>query len=297
VIEGGLRYDIRYIETYATGLINTDPLSPGSKVLPYNKTYNALNGALGFSWFNEKHWNIKSNLSTGYRAGNLAELSSNGLHEGTVRYEIGDINLKIEQNACADLMVAYQSEFITLNASAYYNHFFNYIYLAPSGTQFIGFDIYNYVQQDASLRGVELMADLHPAKVKWLDWISSYSYIMGSLDNGANLPFVPAPKLNSDVKISHEINKKLSEWFIKPGITYVFAQDRPGEFETSTPDYCLFNASAGITVRRAKTNIQLSASGNNLLNKAYYDHLSRFKYFNIYNIGRNISLNFKITFN
>ena len=128
VFEGGLRYDYRYIQTYATGNINTDPSSPGTKILPFAKAYNALNGSLGLSWFTSSHWNIKTNVSSGYRSGNLAELSSNGLHEGTYRYEIGNTDLKIEQNACVDLSVLYKSSFMSASASAYYNHFFNYIY-------------------------------------------------------------------------------------------------------------------------------------------------------------------------
>lgn len=295
IIEGGLRYDYRHIQTFATGSINTDPTSPGTKILPFTKDYNALNGSLGISWFQEKHWNIKTNFSSGYRSGNLAELSSNGLHEGTYRYEIGNTNLKIEQNLCTDLLVSYKARSFNVSAATYYNHFFNYIYLAPSDQEYIGFRIFNYLQQDATIQGVELMADIHPQQISWFNWISSYSYVDGTLDNGNNLPFIAAPKLNSDIKLSFKNNKKISEFSVKPGVTYVFKQDRPGDFETSTPDYYLINAAASITIKNPKNIILLSVTGNNLLNQVYYDHLSRFKYYGIYNIGRNISLNFKIT--
>ena len=295
VIEGGLRYDFRNVQTFATGLINTDPTSPGTKILPFTNNYNAVNGSLGLSWFTTQHWNIKTNLSSGYRSGNLAELSSNGLHEGTYRYEIGNTNLKIEQNACADLLVNYKTSFFNASAAAYYNHFFNYIYLAPSNDEYIGFKIYNYLQKDATIQGIELMADIHPQHINWFNWINTYSYVNGTLSNGNNLPFIAAPKLNSDIKLSFKNNKRINELAIKPGVTYVFMQDRPGDFETKTADYYLINASASINIKNPKNNIQLSVSGNNLLNNAYFDHLSRFKYYGIYSIGRNVSLNFKIT--
>ena len=294
VFEGGLRYDYRYIQTYATGNINTDPTSPGTKILPFTNSYNALNGSLGLSWFTTKHWNVKTNVSSGYRSGNLAELSSNGLHEGTYRYEIGNTNLKIEQNACADLSVMYKSSFINASASTYYNHFFNYIYLAPSNEEYIGFQIFNYLQQDATIQGIELMTDIHPKSVSWLNWINSYSYINGTLSNGNNLPFIAAPKLNSDIKFSFKNDKRISEFSLKPGISYVFNQDRPGDFETATYEYYLINAVASLIIKNPKNSIQISVSGNNLLNNTYYDHLSRFKYYGIYNIGRNISLNLKL---
>ncbi len=294
VLEGGLRYDYRFVQTYSTGLINTDPTSPGTKILPFTNNYNAINGAFGLSYFTTQHWNIKTNFSSGYRSGNLAELSSNGLHEGTYRYEIGNTNLKIEQNACADLLINYKTSLFNASAAAYYNHFFNYIYLAPSNDEYIGFQIFNYLHQDATIKGLELTTEIHPQKINWFNWINTYSYVNGTLNNGNNLPFIAAPKLNSDIKLSFKNNKHINEFTVKPGITYIFKQNRPGNFETETPDYYLVNISASITIKHPKNIIQLSVTGNNLLNNTYYDHLSRFKYYGIYNIGRNVSLNFKI---
>lgn len=295
VLEGGLRYDFRSIQTYSTGTINTDTTGgPGNKIIPFQKNYNAVNGCLGLSWFDAEHFNVKSNFSTGYRSGNLAELSSNGLHEGTYRYEIGNTDMKIEQNICGDLAAAYRSSFVSVSAVGYYNHFLNYIYLAPSDKEYIGFQIYNYLQNDATIKGAEFMLDVHPQKLKFFNWISTYSYVEGKLENGANLPFIQAPKLNSDLKFTFRNSKKISEFSFKPGIAYSFIQDRPGDLETPTIDYLLLNATAALTVTNNNNILQLSLSGNNLLNQVYYDHLSRFKYFGIYNIGRNISLNFKI---
>jgi iron complex outermembrane receptor protein len=294
IIEGGLRYDLRFIETFSTGIINTDPTTPGTKICPFSRLYNATNGSIGFSWFDDKHWNVKSNISSGYRAGNLAELSSNGLHEGTIRYEIGDINLKLEQNLCGDILIGYQSALISLSASAYLNHFFNYIYLSGTDEQYIGFQIYRYVQKNASIQGLELASELHPGKIKWFNWITSYSYIAGTLDDGGYLPFIPAPKINSDIKLT--FNKENKQLYIKPGVSYIFQQTTPGQFETSTSDYTLFNLSTGIYIKRIKNDYQVSLNANNILNTVYYDHLSRYKYFGIYNLGRNVCLNFKIIF-
>ncbi len=297
VFEGGVRYDLRHIETFATGNINTDPLSPGASVKPFVKNYTAMNGSAGLSWFNEKNLNFKTNVSSGYRAGNLAELSSNGLHEGTVRYEIGDSNLKIEQNVCGDVYLGYTSSFADLSVASYYNMFMNYIYLAPSNLQYIGYSIFYYQQQNAVISGFESVLNIHPKNNKWFNWSTSYSYIDGSLQGGKPMPFIPAPKLNSDIKLTKKSTKKLKEFYVKPGISYVFAQTRPGDFETSTADYYLINMSTGLYFENTNNALTISLIGNNLMNTVYYDHLSRFKYFNIYNIGRNISLNVKFNFN
>ena len=73
--------------------------------------------------------------------------------------------------------------------------------------------------------------------------------------------------------------------------------------ETPTAGYTLFNAGIGgsFTNRKGKTIVNVYLNGDNLFDKAYYDHLSRLKYFlfspadtnpthGIYNMGRNISL-------
>jgi iron complex outermembrane receptor protein len=49
---------------------------------------------------------LRLNVASGFRAPNLAELTSNGIHEGTNRYEVGNSDLKTEQNVQTDLNIA-----------------------------------------------------------------------------------------------------------------------------------------------------------------------------------------------
>jgi iron complex outermembrane receptor protein len=66
---------------------------PNSNLPAFSKAYDALNGSLGMSWV-KKNLVLKTDLATGYRAPNLAELSSNGRHEGTNRWDLGNPNFK-----------------------------------------------------------------------------------------------------------------------------------------------------------------------------------------------------------
>jgi iron complex outermembrane receptor protein len=93
-----------------TGTINTS----GSEVQPFDKWYNTVNGSAGASFNFTKKWNAKLNFSSGYRAPNLAELSSNGVHEGTFRYEVGDPDMKVEQNINAEVDGGYVEEQISV---------------------------------------------------------------------------------------------------------------------------------------------------------------------------------------
>jgi len=78
------------------------------------------------------------------------------------------------------------------------------------------------------------------------------------------------------------------------GVEYVLGQNHPGQFETRTPDYFLVNASALFVVHKSTKDIHLSVASENLLNRKYYDHLSRFKYFGIYNPGRSIMVSLQL---
>ena len=97
-----------------------------------------------------------------------------------------------------------------------------------------------------------------------------------------------------------------SHAFVKVQLEYYAAQNRAFlayNTETPTAGYSLFNAGVGgsISDKKGKTVVNIYLMGNNLFNVAYYDHLSRLKYFlysptdtnpshGIYNMGRNISL-------
>lgn len=290
IFEGGLRADTRYLRTYETGTINS-----GSFAIPLvNKTYPALNGSAGISIELLKDLRFKANLTSGYRTPNLAELSSNGVHEGTLRYEIGDANMKIEQNFSAEAGLAFETEHFDLSVTAYNNRFLNYIYLQPTSGDYFGFRIYRYLQTNATIQGGEAAIDWTPFKSEWLDLSVNYMMIRAKTDAGNNLPFIPADRLDGSVKFELGDHGKWHDLYFRTGAQYYFPQNRPAQFETATSDYLLLDAGLGTTVQLSHNNLlNLDLCCNNLLNKVYYDHLSRFKEFEIYNMGRNICLNIK----
>ncbi|HXL57686.1 MAG TPA: hypothetical protein VN958_15605, partial [Chitinophagaceae bacterium] len=73
-------------------------------------------------------------------------------------------------------------------------------------------------------------------------------------------------------------------------------QIHPGRFETPSSAYTLVNSGGSIIIHHNEREITISLECNNLLNKNYFDHLSRFKEYRIHNIGRNISLNINYPF-
>lgn len=290
VLEGGIRGDLRFIRTYESGNLNTGPYA-----LPaLSKTYPVLNGSAGASFMLLEGFWLKASVTSGYRSPNLAELSSNGVHEGTLRYEVGDPGMKIEQNFCGEAGLSYESKSLSISATAYHNRFLNYIYLQPTAGDFFGFRIYRYIQTNATLHGGEATIDWNPAKADWLDLSLAYTVIRAKTDAGNYLPFIPTDRLDGNLKFELGEKKGWKDIYLRCGFGYYFRQDRPAQFETATGDYLLLNAGAGCDLQlKQGRSLAIDLCCNNLLNKVYYDHLSRFKEFSIYNIGRNISLNLK----
>jgi len=293
VFETGIGFSVRNIHTFETPGVNT----PDKAIAPFNKTLPSLNGSVGFAWNPANNWNLKTNIGTGFRSGNLAELSSDGLHEGTLRYEIGDPNLKIEQNINSEVSINYSSRYFQFSVAAYLNHFLDYIYLAPTGTQYLGFDVFRYKQFNANLYGSESMLAINFPFYERLRFETNFSTVTGNLSDGTYLPFIPPPKWTQQLQLKCKQGKRLNNVSFLVITEEHFVQDHPAEFETPTSAYWLLNAGINGNWKTKRRTFIFSITGNNLLNRNYYDHLSRFKEYGIHNIGRNIIVHLNIPFN
>ncbi|PQJ09285.1 hypothetical protein CJD36_018725 [Flavipsychrobacter stenotrophus] len=292
IAEAGGGINSKYIHTIATRSLNI----PGEAIQPFTRNNITGNGMVGAVYMPADGVNLKFNASTGSRSPNLAELSSNGLHEGVYRYEIGDPNLKIEQNLNTDIDVLVNKGSWAAGASGYYNQFFNYVYLTPTTEKFYGFPVYRYKQQGALIYGGEFFGTYTPAGKKEWQLKEVFAITNGVLADGNYLPFIPAYKSTTSLRYEKIRTGKITRIFVAPELVYVFKQDRPAQFETMTGSYALLNLSSGITINTVSGNWQIGLAGTNLTNTVYADHLSRLKYYGLNNQGRNIVLSLRKDF-
>jgi len=291
VIQAGLRFDTRKISSESHGIIGDE-----GSFEALNKNYTSANAALGYKTNLKDNITLRLNVASGFRAPNLAELTSNGVHEGTNRYEIGNSNLKTEQNVQTDLNVEYKNSHFEFFASGFYNHITNYIYSAPSGIIIAQNDVFEYVQNDAKLYGGEFGIHFHPHPIDWLHFESSFETVTGQKQNGDYLPLIPANKWDNSIRAEFDVKKWLKEGFATLNISNTFNQNKVDGFETNSNGYVLVNLGIGGNVQFGKTAFSFNLNGNNLTNKNYIAHLSRLKTDGIPNMGRTIILgiNFNI---
>ncbi|MGV3695870.1 TonB-dependent receptor [Flavobacterium sp.] len=285
VIQAGLRFDNRQISSETHGTLGNEGYFEA-----IDRSFDSFNASLGYKTNLADDFTLRLNIASGFRAPNLAELTSNGVHEGSNRYEIGNASLDNEQNLQTDLNLEYKSSHFELFANGFYNHINNYIFISPNGNVIDGNDVYDYVQANAKLYGGEAGIHFHPHPLDWLHFTSSFETVIGKKDNGDNLPLIPANKWNNTFRGEFEIKNWWQEGFASINIESTFAQNNNSEFETRTSDYTLINLSVGGKVVIGKSTFNLNLNANNLFDKAYTSHLSRLKADGIPNIGRNIVL-------
>ena len=314
-LNGGVRYDHRHLHGYE--LMEDDEL----RFTDFSRHFNGLTGSIGAVLNVSDNLNLKMNIARGFRTPNMSELASNGVHEGSVRYELGNQQLKSEYSLQADLGLDFTSRYVSAQLALFANRINNYIYthrVAEEKEE--GYLTYAYTQGDARLLGFEAGVDFHP--IHSVHFSNAFSYVdaqqMHAAPGTKYLPFTPAPKWSSELKweLSHHSHPTiahhhttdaahrslLNNLYVAAGLDCFLKQSHiygADDTETETPGYALLSLSAGTDLQlHGKKVAEFYFTADNLLDKAYQNHLSRLKYADenavtgrrgVYNMGRNIT--------
>lgn len=289
VLQAGLRFDNRNIATDAQGIAGEE-----GSFEAVDKSYDSFNASLGYKTNLTDDLTLRLNVASGFRAPNLAELTSNGVHEGTNRYEIGNSDLETEQNVQTDLNLEYKTDHVEFFVNGFYNHINNYIYTSPTGEIIDDNAVFDYIQDNAKLYGGEIGLHFHPHPLDWLHFETSFETVTGEKQSRSvgrdYLPLIPANNWNNTIRTEFKIKNWLEDGFATLNVSSTFNQKNVSGFETKSKGFNLVNLGFGGTVKLGKTAFDVNINGNNLFDKRYIAHLSRLKTDGIPNIGRNIVL-------
>ena len=325
-ISGGIRYDHRHetataldVDSLGKPVLNSTPGNM-TRFAGFRNVFSGYSGSIGAAWQLSKKWLTKLNLSRGYRAPNIAELSANGIHEGSNRYEIGNAQLHPENSWEIDYCLAFSSEHLTMEVDLFDNNIRHFIFTQALNSQLGGDSIrdgwraFSYVQGNVNLSGAEWTMDLHPHPLDWLHVENTFSFVQAiqaaQPDSTRYLPQIPPAKWRTALKIEKSLpHYHLKHAYLKVDLAYYFAQHHfysAYGTETATPAYTLINAGLGADCQYHKhTCCSIYLALNNLFNQAYQSHLSRLKYTDInytsgrmgvFNVGRNFSIKLIVPF-
>ena len=286
-LNGGLRFDNRHLNFHS-------------------RDFSGLSGSIGAVCNISEHFNLRLNMARGFRAPNMSELGSDGVHEGTLRYELGNPDLKPEYSWQADLGLDFTSQYISAQVALFANRIENYIFAKRIDLVMEdGLRTYEYTQGDARLLGFEAGIDFHP--IHCIHFENTFSYVdarqLHQPEDTKYLPMTPAPRWTSELKyeLTHHSHFALNNAYAALGLECNLAQNhyyKADDTETRTPSYTLLSFSIGSDLNIHKKKVaEISVTAENLLNRVYQNHLSRLKYTDmnnvtgqqgVFNMGRNI---------
>ena len=301
--EAGLRYDYKYLSADGYDMYSQ---RYGGEHDFHNITY-----SLGGAWQATPHTALSSNIGVAWRAPQVNELYSSGLHHGAGTYNLGEASLSPETGTkwITSLSYTHPERGIYLTADAYVQLIKNYIYDYPTGetrTLFSGvYPIFQYTQADALFRGVDIDASLRLAQ--WGAFAQRLSYgLRGSvvfaneLKTDRYFPFIPAPRLSQSLEWKAQLKGLFQTLEASIGHTFVAKQTRfepSQELVATTPDaYHLFEAAIGGTIAIGEQQtLSVRLSCENLFNQLYKEYTNRFRYY-AHDLGRNVYLRLNYNF-
>jgi iron complex outermembrane receptor protein len=348
-LSGGLRYDTRtitgqplYLDTITANYPTTyrgptPPAVPTYVIQQFsalNKTFTGASGSFGGTYNFSNQFLLKANVSRGFRAPSIAELSANGPDPGSQIYHVGNSDFKPEFSMQYDIGAFLTLPNVSASVELFDNNIQNYIFqeqlldangnpqrVNPDGTPNPNgpYSKFTYAQSQARIDGGEFYLDVHP--VPWLHFENSMTLTYGTnLGNGGSvpdslkyLPFIPPLHTHSELRGTFAKGfGSFKNTYAFVGFDHFDAQDRffaAYGTETYTAGYNLISAGIGGNIVNAagKKVVELFIEGTNLGNVNYQSNMSRLKYFDnptvppgvqpgIFNMGRNVSFKIVVPF-
>ena len=280
-IEAGLRYDWARADPR-----QDDPDSPIGAIR--DRTFHAASGSLGLLYDLGGGLAAGASLSRAFRTPDVNELYSEGPHLAAYAFEVGNPSLDNEVGVGVDAFVRMDGERVSAELTGFRNAISGFIYPSETGdTSRTNLPIYQFRGDDAVLTGFEGRADW--SVVGHLTFHGTVSYVEGVRQDDRPLPLIPPLQSRLGLEYEHP------RWFVRGEANVAARQDRLDEFETATPGYTVFDASAGLRITVGGLLHVITVSAENLTDRVYRNHLSRVKEI-MPEAGRGLSVNYRVVF-
>ena len=274
----GLRYDYRQLSVDADSALG---------VVAQTRDYNSVAGSVGALYRLSKISALVANIGRGYRSPTVFELFSNGVHEGTQRFEVGDSTLVPETSLNTDLSYRIQSSRVQMEVGVFLNHLNEYIYPNPTGQidSASGLQIYDVTQGNSTLYGFEGALQWHITTALHFSGTTDYVYGQNTSIE-TPLPLIPPFRATYGLRLEAPDRGIFVGPYVGALGESVAQQTRTSPDDYAPPGYTIFGFGLGSGVQAGKQVIQVDFQVRNLFDTAYRSYLSRYKTY-ADNPGRN----------
>ncbi|HWN18806.1 MAG TPA: TonB-dependent receptor [Gemmatimonadales bacterium] len=265
----GGRYDFRRLQV-------EDDADLG--VVAQRRTYNSVTGNIGLLYRLAQPAAIVLNVGRGYRSPTAFDLFSNGVHEGTVRFERGDSTLRNETSINTDLALRLQGKKVSAEIGGFANFIDNFIFPDPSGEidPASGLQIFDVSQGNAELSGFEAALDYHP--VPFLHLRGTADYTRGqNTTTDTPIPLIPPFRATYSARLEGGQTGWIESSYLSLGGESNVRQTRVDPEDFAPDGYTLANIAGGVVVPVGGRNLAVDLQVKNLFDKSYAGFLSRYK--------------------
>lgn len=302
-----IEYGIRYSHAFAD--LPFEGFNSDRGYAPYSTNFGQLTGSIGISYDINSDLKLVNNISTGFRAPNIADLSEVG-NRGSGLFQTPTIGLKPEKTFNYDLGLRFNTEKLGAEFVAYWLHYFDKINQERTGNivdefgNFITdedreinssefYEVNNQNVNSMNLLGIEFFSDYY-LNDQFTTGLS-FTYNWGKLKNvNGELETVNRiPPANGQVYVNYQITDQL---LLKPQARYAFEKRNLSPEEINDVRVSRNGTDGFVNYQvlmsyMANENLVLTFFADNLTDIAYRDHAS-----SLDGMGRNFTLSVSYTF-
>ncbi len=279
-------YGLFAVESFAIGDVTYElgvrgewqGITPESK---YDSvSYVPISGSISALWDITKQHQLSLAVTQSQRAPQVQELFSDGVHEATQSYELGDPNLNKEISYNLDLGYRFNAEWMTADINLFHNWVNDYIYQNQdyrvfnedlddfeafcSGPAGACLPVLQSAQANAIFRGFEAKTvfPLMQNKYGAIDLTLFGDYTRGTFNQGGDVPRMPP------LRYGFELSYGKNDWSTDVRLTRGEPQNHAGENQSNTPGYLLLNLGAQYNLATFHdSELMLFARGKNMTNE------------------------------
>ena len=316
---GSMLYQVglRVEDAALTPTLSNSYIAPFGSTVNSNYNYTPISASASALWTLDKINSFNMGLTRSQRAPQVQELFSNGYHDATRSYELGDPNLHMETSYNLDLGYKFKARGVRGELDLFTNWANDYIYQQRTGNYVPpGFvptvnsqtlsnaqcqadsptatctAVTGSMQADAIFRGYEskLIFPVMENRHGMIDLTLFSDYTRGTFVNGGDVPRLPPLRFGFQWDYSQQ------RWSGNLRFTRAQAQNNPGANDTATAGSYLLTLGGQYQIADFQdTKVTLFAKANNLLNENIRNSVSYLRNFSP-EPGRGAELGVRISF-
>ncbi len=279
-----------------------------------NQTYSSFSGNMGVSYQIAEGTQFTANASSAWRAPQVNELYSDGLHHGAARIEKGDSSLQAERANSVMANFTIQKKRWSADIAVYYKKIDDFIYLYPVNPPELtirgAFPTFKYAQANIFMYGIDASVSYDISS--HFGWSGKATIVRAKNRTTKEWMIqMPADRFENALQYNFSNSKRINDGYAKWSITNVLQQTRvpqtgnipvtkngvttmESDYLAPPPAYFLVGIETGAVYKvKENTPIHFTITISNLFNTVYREYLNAFRYY-ADEMGTNVGLKVKI---